>query len=339
MTRKKPTISDVAKFADVSKAAVSMVLSGKGRISPWTTKRINEAIDQLGYVRNISAATLKSGKTGLLAVLIHGIARPFNLEILQGVNNRFDQEGKVAFILNYENREDIDSRVNIALNYNVDGFLILDHGANAEAAEQRLQQLNIPCVLLSSVSVPKNDNHFGIHAFDGAALATRHLNDQGHRHIAFIGGQSNAWDRIEKLAGYFSVLKKNNVEEEKSLIITSDHGQQSIEALTRALLTTHPWVTALLCNDAAATKSAIAGIASAGRTIGKDTYIRRDIALISLEKMDDAALFSPSITCVDYSVWQLGWNIAHLLSFQVDEREETAEVVAPTPQLLLRESA
>ena len=339
MTRKKPTISDVADQAGVSKAAVSQVLSGKGRISTWTTRRVNEAIEELGYVRNISAATLKSGKTGLLAVLIKGIARPFNLEILQGVNSKFEQEGKVAFILNYENQQDIDSRVTIALNYNVDGFLILDHGASAEAAEQRLLQLNIPCVLLSSVSAPKNHNHFSIHAFDGAALATRHLIDQGHRHIAFIGGQSNAWDRIEKLAGYFSVLKKNNVAEDINLIVTDDAELQEGEALTRRLLTSHPWVTALLCNDVAAAKNAIAGIKSVGRAIGKDTWIRRDIALISLEKMDDAALFSPSITCVDYSVWQLGWNIAHLLSYQVDEREETAEVVAPTPQLLLRDSA
>jgi LacI family transcriptional regulator of maltose regulon len=339
MTRKKPTISDVAKVADVSTAAVSMVLSGKGRISTWTTKRINEAIDQLGYVRNNNAATLRSGRTGMVAVLIHGIAQPFNIEMLQGINARFDQAGKVAFILFYENQSDMTSRVNVALNYNVDGFLIMDHSAHVEAVEKRLKQLNIPCALLTTAPTPGKNHHFSIQAFEGAALATQYLVDHGHCHIGFIGGQANRWDRIEKLAGHFSAMKKNNIEETSNPIVSCDDDLQDLEGATQALLATHPWLTAILCYNTHATKSVIRAIKNAGRSVGKDIYIRRDIAIICLEKIEDSGFISPAITCVDFSIRQLGWNSAHQLCLQVDEHEDTAAFPAPTPQLLLRDSA
>lgn len=339
MARKKPTISDVAKAADVSTAAVSMVLSGKGRISSWTTRRINEAIDRLGYVRNINAATLKSGITGLIAVLVHGIARPDNIEMLQGVNTRFEQDGKVAFILFYEHQSDITNRLNVALNYNVDGVLILDGSAGVDAIEQQLQQRNIPCIVLTSSHESDKNDRLSLHAFEGAALATQHFVNNGHRHIAFIGGDENRWDRIEKLAGYFSVLKNNHIDEARALIVADASGRTDLQQQVHDLLIAHPWMTAILCYDTAATKSVVNAIKNAGRSIGKDNYIRRDISLICLEKMEDDGQFSPAITCLDFSMWQLGWNSAHQLSLQVDECEQRTGELAPAPQLLLRDSA
>lgn len=52
---KKITINDVALAAGVSVSTVSLVLSGKGRISPATGQRVNEAVEQLGFVRNRQA--------------------------------------------------------------------------------------------------------------------------------------------------------------------------------------------------------------------------------------------------------------------------------------------
>lgn len=55
----KITINDVAAAAGVSVTTVSLVLSGKGRISAATMARVNEAIEQLGFVRNRSATMLR----------------------------------------------------------------------------------------------------------------------------------------------------------------------------------------------------------------------------------------------------------------------------------------
>ena len=62
---KKITINDVAQAAGVSVSTVSLVLSGKGRISSATGERVNHAIEQLGFVRNRQAASLRGGPTRL----------------------------------------------------------------------------------------------------------------------------------------------------------------------------------------------------------------------------------------------------------------------------------
>lgn len=62
--RKKITINDVAQAAGVSVSTVSLVLSGKGRISSATGERVNQAIEQLGFVRNRRAASLRGGQSG-----------------------------------------------------------------------------------------------------------------------------------------------------------------------------------------------------------------------------------------------------------------------------------
>lgn len=60
---KKITINDVALAAGVSVSTVSLVLSGKGRISSATGERVNQAIEQLGFVRNRQAASLRGGQS------------------------------------------------------------------------------------------------------------------------------------------------------------------------------------------------------------------------------------------------------------------------------------
>lgn len=62
---KKITIHDVALAAGVSVSTVSLVLSGKGRISAATGERVNAAIEQLGFVRNRQASALRGGKAAL----------------------------------------------------------------------------------------------------------------------------------------------------------------------------------------------------------------------------------------------------------------------------------
>jgi LacI family transcriptional regulator of maltose regulon len=61
---KKITINDVALAAGVSVSTVSLVLSGKGRISSATGERVNQAIEQLGFVRNRQAARCAAGRAG-----------------------------------------------------------------------------------------------------------------------------------------------------------------------------------------------------------------------------------------------------------------------------------
>ncbi|HCC0890445.1 TPA: substrate-binding domain-containing protein [Salmonella enterica] len=338
MARKKPTISDVAKRAEVSAAAVSMALSGKGRISKWTAERINKAIDELGYVRNNNAATLRSGKTGLIAVLVHGLKQSFNLEALQGINSCIDEHKKVSFIMIFETQAELENRINIALNYNVDGFLIVSDRDSNENIIARLNALNIPCMFVSSSARSNQRQQIGLNALHSGSIATHYLIKGGHMHIAFVGGNQKSLDRAEKLAGYFTALKEHDLKEDTSLII-ADSQQPPLAEKIVSLLSRSPWVTAMICYDTATARSVIPAITCCGRTIGKDSYINRDIAIICLEKMNDLDFISPSITCIDTSGTQMGWNAARQLILHMDNENHPLYSEAFHPALIIGESA
>jgi LacI family transcriptional regulator of maltose regulon len=73
---KKITINDVALAAGVSVSTVSLVLSGKGRISTATGQRVNETIEQLGFVRNRQAASLRGGQSGVVGLIVRDLTSP-----------------------------------------------------------------------------------------------------------------------------------------------------------------------------------------------------------------------------------------------------------------------
>lgn len=95
--RKKITINDVALAAGVSVSTVSLVLSGKGRISSATGERVNQAIEQLGFVRNRQAASLRGGQSGVIGLIVSDLSKPFYAELTAGLTDALEA-GKMVFL-------------------------------------------------------------------------------------------------------------------------------------------------------------------------------------------------------------------------------------------------
>lgn len=92
--RKKITINDVALAAGVSVSTVSLVLSGKGRISSATGERVNQAIEQLGFVRNRQAASLRGGQSGVIGLIVSDLSKPFYAELTAGLTDAPGEAGE-----------------------------------------------------------------------------------------------------------------------------------------------------------------------------------------------------------------------------------------------------
>ena len=96
---KKVTIRDVAKEAGVSVTLVSFVMNAKmgkdGRldcpVNPNTAARVLEVAKRLGYRRNNAAASLRSGRTHSIAVIVSNIANPFFAEICRNIETKKEE--------------------------------------------------------------------------------------------------------------------------------------------------------------------------------------------------------------------------------------------------------
>ncbi len=96
-TAKKITIHDVALAAGVSVSTVSLVLSGKGRISTATGERVNAAIEELGIVRNRQASALRGGQSGVIGLIVRDLSAPFYAELTAGSTEALEAQERTGF--------------------------------------------------------------------------------------------------------------------------------------------------------------------------------------------------------------------------------------------------
>lgn len=183
--RERPTSSDVAAAAGVSRSAVSFAFNSPERVSAATRDRILAAAKDLGYTPNTVARILKAGQTQSLGVLLpQNLAKvmenPYYAQFLTGVGQICDQEG-YTLLLTPPLRDSMLKAIPYAV---VDGFIVcgLEHD-RGEVAE--LERRGIPFVLVDSSpydGVPSVD----VDDEGGAYEVVQHVLELGHRRIAVL---------------------------------------------------------------------------------------------------------------------------------------------------------
>ncbi|MDR1237952.1 MAG: LacI family transcriptional regulator, partial [Propionibacteriaceae bacterium] len=93
-----PTQLDVARLAGVSRGLVSLALSGSRRVSKETTAKILAAAEELGYVRDIGAASLAAGSSPLVGVLFSELHNTFMEDVTEAIQARASASSLLALL-------------------------------------------------------------------------------------------------------------------------------------------------------------------------------------------------------------------------------------------------
>lgn len=183
--RSRPTSTDVAHAAGVSRSAVSFAFNQPERLALATRDRILEAARDLGYAPNTLARMLKAGQTQSLGVLLPQnlskvLENPYYAQFLTGVGQVCDQEG-YTLLLTPPLRESMLKAIPYAA---VDGFVVcgLEHD-RGEVAE--LERRGIPFVLVDS-SRYENVPSVDVDDECGAFEVLQHVLQLGHRRVAVV---------------------------------------------------------------------------------------------------------------------------------------------------------
>ena len=111
MRNRRPTQADVAKLAEVSQSAVSQVLTHSDSAIPAETKqRVLDAIDQLGYVPNRRAQSLRTQKSYTIASIIPDITNPYYPAFQRGIQSVADQNGYDLIVYDTQEKEENEKR-------------------------------------------------------------------------------------------------------------------------------------------------------------------------------------------------------------------------------------
>lgn len=200
------TLRDVAAQAGVHPSTASRILRNDfGRISPETAARVVNTAKALGFQHDRWAASLRSGKTRVLGVLVPRITDVVLATVFEAIERRAAEEGYQAVVSS--TWDDLDSREAQIRRYvaeRVDGLIIGD----ARIQDPLLTALagdHVPIVLASRASR-------GFPSITGAdrqggRLAARHLIDRGASSFAVVAGPTYASTAIDRVAGYVGELQ------------------------------------------------------------------------------------------------------------------------------------
>lgn len=202
------TINDVAKYAGVSRGTVSNVINHI-KVRPEYKEKVERAIEELGYVPNAYARSLKSNKTYTVALILPTVWFPFFSELTNDIERELRERGYKLLLCNSHNdyRLELDY-VTMAKENKVDGILAITYSDIAPyLSEAQIPMVAIERYFSEKIPFVSTDN------FAGGVQAAEKLTELGCRRLAFVGRLSDS-DGVTKPRrdGFVSWCRENEVE-------------------------------------------------------------------------------------------------------------------------------
>jgi LacI family transcriptional regulator len=286
-------MSDVAARAGVSVATVSKVVNGRYGVAKETIDLVNSVIDELGYVGNLSASSLRSHRTNVLGILVASF-EPYSAELIKGC----------------------------AIATRTTEYELLAHaGGETQGWERRSiarmggTLIDGAVVVTPTVMDPNNvvpvvaiDPHYGPNyvptidadSYGGAVSAIEHLLGLGHRRIAFIGGREELDSSREREKGFRDAMSAAGVTIDESLVTESRYDPDIATQRARELLEREDRPTAIFCaNDVTAMRAT-----RVAHGLGLD--VPGDVSIIGFDDIPEASLNNPPLTTVRQPLGEMG---------------------------------
>ncbi|WP_049731199.1 LacI family DNA-binding transcriptional regulator [Rhizobium ecuadorense] len=198
-SRSGPNLSRIATSLGVSVATVSNALSGKGRVSGQLVERIREHAAELGYVPSQAGRALRTGRSGVLGLVLPDIANPLFPKIAQAIEFAASAAGYGVLIA--DSRGDVAAQteaINRLVERGVDGMVIIPRRAT------RISSAACPIAVIDTPSTPGNT--VSADHWQGGREIAGHLAGLGHRRILIIGNNQESSVQNDRVGGIRSGL-------------------------------------------------------------------------------------------------------------------------------------
>lgn len=196
----KLTMKEIAKLANVSQSTVSRVINGNEKVNSEAAKRVLNVIEDVGYVPNSAAQTLKRSQSKIIGVSVTETYNPYFVELIDVLESEARKLGYSILLHNSKHNPitEWESIQNFVARQ-VDGVIFIPAG---EYNLKRMAKLAIPTVIITQ-NHPSLDS-VGLDHMQAGKIAAEKFIRAGHTKFGFIG---TALD--DKFLGYKSVLYEN----------------------------------------------------------------------------------------------------------------------------------
>lgn len=269
------TMADVAREANVSKITVSRVLRTPEKVARKTRDRVQAAIQALGYVPNMAAGNLASGKSRSVSALVSTLDGSAFAPTIDGLTRYLRQNGYELLLGNTDYSPEIEAElISVVLSRHPAG-LVLSSSDHLPEIRAQLRRSKIATVEIWELPDDPIDMAVGYSNFDAGYAMTKFLCDTGRRHIAFVGGTSRTVRTQLRRDGYLNALKELGltvpppVPYDRSIASVVERGAVSMEWIFQH----SPEVDAIFCVNDWIAFGAISEIRRRGKRVPEDVAV------------------------------------------------------------------
>lgn len=246
----KPDIVAVAKAAGVSISTVSRSFNHPDLLKPATRKKINRAVQRLGYIRNRAAQVMHGRRSGTIGLVVPTIDNAIFAELIQSFSDGLDQHDFTMLIASHG--FDLDREYKMLrklMEHRVDGLALigLEH---SEATYQLIEQQRIPTIAIWNYSDDARLPCVGVQNSVAGRLAASHLLDLGHREIGLVfpdpAGNDRARDRLQ---GALLELHRKKIEVPQEWRLQAPYSIADSKHASLSLLGQSSRPSAILCGN------------------------------------------------------------------------------------------
>ena len=303
-SRRKTTISDVAREAGVAQMTVSRVVNGGNYVSAGVQKRVREAIEKLGYQPNEAARILKGQKARTIGLILPTLADAFFSVCANAVQEVANRHGYMTLIQTSSGRTEMEtSEIDMMVSRNVAGLILIPMEMKASPRLAEVQASGVPIVTLDRVVKGLNANEVLVENTLGAEEAVRHLIGHGHKRIACLGYDTDLFSIQERIQGYTNAMKESGLQP----LVWKVDTFKAIHNLLEKKLGGPNAPTALFTLNNVTTIHTLHALQQMGIQLPKD------LALAGFDDLELATLLSVPMTVVRQSAYELGRTGAKLL--------------------------
>ena len=331
-----PTMADVARHAGVSSMSVSRALKDGNLVSEATRLRIFAAIDELGYVLDLSAGSLSSKRTGFVAAIVPSINNSNFSDTARGITDALEKTGlQLLLAYNDYSIEREERLIEAMLRRRPEG-IILTGGQHTDRARRMLENAGIPIVETWDLPAKPIDQVVGFSNAEAMNLLVKSLAKKGYQRFAYIGGTTERDTRgNQRRSGFLAAIDELGLPEGRlvSFGVPPISMEQGAQALGN-VLDQWPDTQVVVC---VSDLSAFGALMECNR---RGLSVPKDIAIAGFGNYEIAAWSHPRITSVDIECYEIGRLAAQKLfqTIQNPNVEGRHELVLTKIRVIERES-
>ena len=327
------SLKRLAEHLGLSSATVSIVINRtplSDMIPQETKDRIWEAARRFNYRPNIIAKSLRQQRTYSIGVLLPEFSDGYSALVLSGIEDHLLAKNYAWLAASHRHKDElIREYPHLLYTRAVEGLITVDTPYE--------EKLPFPVVSVSGHRQMPGVTNIVLNHERAAELAIGHLHELGHRHIAFIKGQSFSSDTAVRWQSIRKICKRLELEVDPQLTAQLEGISPSpvtgYEAAKRILATRTPFTALFAFNDVSAI-GAIRALQEAG------LHVPEDVSVVGFDDIWGAAYHIPAITTIRQPLVKMGNLAAETLIARIaaTEGHNAPAIVEVEPELVIRES-